>query len=94
MIEFVAGGVNSTGSGAQPTPMATSQPQAAAASDSRPMATGTGQDKVLDRQRLQELVKEVDPLEQLDEEVEEVLYFQPTFFLENFANKSVQFAFL
>jgi hypothetical protein len=29
--------------------------------------------KVLDKRRLQELVKEVDPLEQLDEDVEEVL---------------------
>ena len=28
--------------------------------------------KVLDKRRLQELVKEVDPLEQLDEDVEEV----------------------
>jgi transcription initiation factor TFIID subunit 12 len=28
---------------------------------------------VLDKRRLQELVKEVDPLEQLDEDVEEVL---------------------
>ena len=28
--------------------------------------------KVLDKRRIQELVKEVDPMEQLDEEVEEV----------------------
>ena len=32
----------------------------------------TAESKVLDRRRLQELVKEVDPLEQLDEDVEEV----------------------
>ena len=30
--------------------------------------------KVLDKRRLQELVKEVDPLEQLDEDVEDVSY--------------------
>ena len=30
--------------------------------------------KVLDKRRLQELVKEVDPLEQLDDDVEEVNY--------------------
>ena len=32
----------------------------------------TSENKVLDKRRLQELVKEVDPLEQLDEDVEEV----------------------
>lgn len=31
-----------------------------------------GDNKVLDKRRLQELVKEVDPLEQLDDDVEEV----------------------
>lgn len=29
--------------------------------------------KVLDKRRLQELVKEIDPMEQLDEDVEEVI---------------------
>lgn len=32
----------------------------------------SGEMKILDKKRLDELVKEVDPMEQLDEEVEEV----------------------
>lgn len=35
-------------------------------------STVTKESKVLDKRRLQELVKEVDPLEQLDDDVEEV----------------------
>jgi hypothetical protein len=32
--------------------------------------------KLLDKRALQELIKEVDPLMQIDEEVEDVCYFQ------------------
>lgn len=35
---------------------------------------GVQDTKVLDKRRLQELVKEVDPMEQLDDDVEEVEY--------------------
>lgn len=37
-------------------------------------SSSQGETKVLDKRRLQELVKEVDPLEQLDDDVEEVKY--------------------
>lgn len=41
----------------------------------QPAASSPGTEgRVLDKRRLQELVKEVDPLEQLDEDVEEVRY--------------------
>ena len=36
-------------------------------------ASAGGEHKVLDKRRIQELVKEVDPLEQLDDDVEEVI---------------------
>ena len=58
------------------SPMVTVSPQTNMAS--RPPTTGAnngaglGEGKVLDKRRLQELVKEVDPLEQLDDDVEEV----------------------
>jgi len=91
-VPIATSGVNTTSAAAQPTPMVTSQPQAAAASDSRPMTTGTVQDKVLDRQRLQELVKEVDPLEQLDEEVEEMMMQIADDFIDNVVTAACQIA--
>ncbi|XP_013400412.1 transcription initiation factor TFIID subunit 12 isoform X1 [Lingula anatina] len=45
-----------------------------------------GESRVLDKRRLQELVKEVDPLEQLDEEVEEVLMHIADDFIDNVVN--------
>lgn len=49
----------------------------------RPIAAPV--DKVLDKRRLQELVKEVDPLEQLDEDVEELLLQIADDFIDNVA---------
>ena len=40
-----------------------------------------GDSRVLDKRRLQELVKEVDPLEQLDDDVEEVSQLYITYSL-------------
>lgn len=48
--------------------------------------------KVLDKRRLQELVKEVDPLEQLDDEVEEVLLQIADDFIESVVSSSCQIA--
>ena len=59
-------GNNSTG--------ATTPPQAGARVSSLPSqgSSGGSLGGVIDRRRLQELVKEVDPLEQMDDDVEEV----------------------
>ena len=47
----------------------------------QPAASGSFTDsKVVDKKRIQELVKEVDPLEQMDDDVEEVLNTNPPFF--------------
>lgn len=48
--------------------------------------------KVLDKRRLQELVKEVDPLEQLDEDVEEVLMQIADDFIESVVTSSCKIA--
>jgi len=48
--------------------------------------------KVLDKKRLQELVKEVDPLEQLDEDVEEMLLQIADDFIDNVVTSSCQIA--
>lgn len=48
--------------------------------------------KVLSRSRLQDLVKEVDPNEQLDEEVEELLLMIADDFIESTVNASCQLA--
>ena len=45
----------------------------ATGSQKRPGTAGSSDSEVLDRKRLQELVKEVDPNEQLDEDVETML---------------------
>ena len=52
----------------------------------RPAAAQT--DRVLDKRRLQELVKEVDPLEQLDDDVEELLLQIADDFIDNVATAS------
>ncbi|KAL4232706.1 Transcription initiation factor TFIID subunit 12 [Mactra antiquata] len=48
--------------------------------------------KVLDKRRLQELVKEVDPLEQLDDDVEEVLMQIADDFIEGVVTSSCKIA--
>lgn len=60
----------------------------------RPTATPvqTNSSQVLDRKRLQELVKEVDPLEQLDDDVEEMMLQIADDFIDNVANAACQFA--
>ena len=65
-VTSTATAVNSTNSGS-------SVNRNAATNASHP----TFDNRVLDKRRLQELVKEVDPLEQLDEDVEEVLFDSP-----------------
>lgn len=52
----------------------------------------TKESKVLDKRRLQELVKEVDPLEQLDDDVEEVLMQIADDFIENVVTSSCKIA--
>ncbi|KAL8588469.1 hypothetical protein ACOMHN_054048 [Nucella lapillus] len=52
-------------------------------------ATGGG---VIDRKRLQELVKEVDPLEQMDDDVEETLLTIADNFIESVVNTACQMA--
>lgn len=54
--------------------------------------TTSSESKVLDKRRLQELVKEVDPLEQLDEDVEEVLMQIADDFIENVVTASCKIA--
>merc|ERR1719245_2789010 len=49
-------------------------------------------DEVLDKKRLQELVKEVDPLEQLDEDVEEMLLQIADDFIDNVVTSACQIA--
>ncbi|XP_046566154.1 transcription initiation factor TFIID subunit 12-like [Haliotis rubra] len=51
-----------------------------------------GEGRVLDKRRLQELVKEVDPLEQLDDDVEDVLLQIADDFIENVVSASCQIA--
>ena len=48
--------------------------------------------KVLDKRRLQELVKEVDPMEQLDDDVEEVLMQIADDFIDNVVTAACQIA--
>ncbi|XP_076317203.1 transcription initiation factor TFIID subunit 12-like isoform X2 [Tachypleus tridentatus] len=50
--------------------------------------TGSDVDKVLNKQRLQDLVREVDPNEQLDEDVEELLLQIADDFIENVVTSS------
>ena len=59
-----------------------------------PLATGTsgGESQVLDKKRLQELVKEVDPNEQLDEDVEDLLLHIADDFIEQTVTASCSLA--
>ncbi|RUS85957.1 hypothetical protein EGW08_006286 [Elysia chlorotica] len=64
-----------------------------AASNSSPAAAGASDNRgVLDRTRLRELVKEVDPLEQMDDDVEDVLLQVADDFIENVVASSCQLA--
>ncbi|KAH9494669.1 Transcription initiation factor TFIID subunit 12 [Bulinus truncatus] len=64
-------------------------PQTATSSNSSQGATGSG---VLDKARLRDLVKEVDPLEQMDDDVEDVLLQVADDFIENVVAASCQLA--
>lgn len=55
-------------------------------------AAGGMSSAVIDRRRLQELVKEVDPLEQMDEDVEEVLLQIADDFIETVVSNACQVA--
>lgn len=55
-------------------------------------ASSQGETKVLDKRRLQELVKEVDPLEQLDDDVEEVLLQVADDFIDSVVTAACQIA--
>ncbi|WAR08236.1 TAF12-like protein, partial [Mya arenaria] len=57
-----------------------------------PTTVSTVETKVLDKRRLQELVKEVDPLEQMDEDVEEVLMQIADEFIESVVTASCKIA--
>ncbi|XP_041351396.1 transcription initiation factor TFIID subunit 12-like [Gigantopelta aegis] len=78
------------------SPMVTVSPQSNLSS--RPPTTGTangvasGEGRVLDKRRLQELVKEVDPLEQLDDDVEEVMLQIADDFIDNVVTAACQIA--
>lgn len=59
----------------------------------RPVNTGqTDTSKVLDKKRLQDLVKEVDPLEQLDDDVEDMLMQIADDFIDNVVTAACQLA--
>lgn len=54
--------------------------------------TGSTDIKVLDKKRLQDLMKEVDPLEQMDDDVEEMLMQIADDFIDNVVSASCQIA--
>lgn len=70
------------------------RPSMPAAGQSVPMVVQQPQqeNKVLDKRRLQELVKEVDPMEQLDDDVEEVLMHIADDFIDSVVSASCQMA--
>ena len=71
------------------------QPQkmvSSATNESSSTPTATPPVVVLNKQRLQELVAEIDPCEQLDEEVEDVLLQMIDDFIENLVTASCQMA--
>ncbi|GFR87388.1 transcription initiation factor TFIID subunit 12 [Elysia marginata] len=64
-----------------------------ATNSNSPAAAGASDNRgVLDRTRLRELVKEVDPLEQMDDDVEDVLLQVADDFIENVVASSCQLA--
>ncbi|XP_059160617.1 transcription initiation factor TFIID subunit 12-like [Physella acuta] len=66
--------------------------QAAAANAAAQGASGSETKGVLDKSRLRDLVKEVDPLEQMDDDVEDVLLQVADDFIENVVAASCQLA--
>lgn len=66
----LAGAQQVVGLGQQPLTLRQTAPSQPA--NTIPSSGAMDSTKVLDKRRLQELVKEVDPLEQLDDDVEEV----------------------
>ena len=52
----------------------------------------SGTSGIIDKKRIQDLVKEVDPMEQLDEDVEEMLLQIADDFIDSVVSASVQFA--
>nr|SVE77347.1 EOG090X0HZC [Daphnia lumholtzi]SVE77968.1 EOG090X0HZC [Daphnia lumholtzi]SVE78597.1 EOG090X0HZC [Daphnia lumholtzi]SVE79226.1 EOG090X0HZC [Daphnia lumholtzi] len=62
------------------------------AQNSSSTSGGNNENQVLTRSRLQDLVREVDPNEQLDEEVEELLLQIADDFIESTVNASCQLA--
>jgi len=83
------------------TPQSVAMATAGPSSSRQPVASGAtagyssaggAEAKVLDKKRLQELVKEVDPLEQLDEDVEEMLLQIADDFIDNVVTSACQIA--
>ncbi|CAL1547661.1 unnamed protein product [Lymnaea stagnalis] len=66
--------------------------QAASTPNANQGASGSDTRGVLDKSRLRDLVKEVDPLEQMDDEVEDVLLQVADDFIENVVAASCQLA--
>ena len=56
------------------------------------MASGYNETRSVDKRRIDELVKEVDPLQQLDEDVEEMLLQIADDFIDHVVNASCQIA--
>ncbi|ELT91102.1 hypothetical protein CAPTEDRAFT_162600 [Capitella teleta] len=78
-----------------PSPHSNASPSTAqkmAARNAAGVATSVSENSLLDKRRLQELVKEVDPLEQLDEDVEEVMMQIADDFIDNVAMAACQLA--
>lgn len=63
-----------------------------ASSSSSAAASSMAANQVLDRKRMQELVKEVDPYEQLDEDVEDLLLHIADDFIEQTVTQAAQLA--
>lgn len=77
------------------SPLPSVSPTVSISTPPRPITatvSGLGEKQVLDKRRLQELVKEVDPLEQLDDDVEEVLMQIADDFIDNVASAACQLA--
>lgn len=79
----------SSSSGTVATPAVSNVPQVAPPIITR---AAVSSEKVLDKRRLQELVKEVDPLEQLEDDVEEMLLQIADDFIDNVVTAGCQLA--
>jgi len=85
--------MNTPGPRQVPSTPSNSSPASASSSLTSQTPTPVGQSSgVLDRQRLRELVKEVDPMEQMDDDVEDVLLQVADDFIENVVASSCQLA--